>query len=100
MPPTACRCNLGCEAGVDHKTALCTNRSPDEVVHRHRPVMRVAADEMIGSPSVALGVANGIDLVFVHGGLAFCRQGERSEGKDCGRSAGVQAWTGFQEFES
>ena len=60
--------------------------------------MRVAADEMIGAPGVALGIPNGIELVFrkmaVH-----ARLGSGSEGKDCGGLAAVQAWAGNEEFE-
>jgi hypothetical protein len=56
--------------------------------------MRVAANEMIGSPGVALGVANGIKLVHgkkaVHGAsrLLFRRKGLRRIG--CGASLGGQ----------
>ena len=64
MPPPACRGDLGGEAGVDDETALTADRGPDEVIHRHRPVMWIAADEMVGTPGVALGIADRIELVF------------------------------------
>jgi len=95
VPPPACCGDLGGEAGVDHEAALCTNSGPDEVVHRHRPVMRVAADEMIGSPGVPLGIANGIELVFGkmagHGAVSAFVDRMRSQGKDCGGAVAVQA---------
>jgi hypothetical protein len=60
--------------------------------------MRVAADEVIGSPGVALGITNGIELVFgkmaVHGVSDFAdraeirRKGLRRIG--CGASLGRQ----------
>jgi len=56
--------------------------------------MRIAADEMIGTPGVALGIADRIELVFgemaVRGAVSSVGR-VRSEGKDCGGSAAVQA---------
>ena len=61
----------GLVPGVDHKTALATDRRPDKIIHRHWPVMRIATDKVIGAPGVALGIADRIELVFgemaVHG---------------------------------
>ena len=83
----AARCgNLRGEAGVDHHRAVRRDRHPHEVVHRHRAVMRVAADEMIGAPGIALGVADRVELVFgemgvgVHGGLGRTASGLRKHG--------------------
>src|SRR6516165_1041980 len=94
VPPAARRCDFGSEAGIDYKTTLSTNSGPDEIVHRHRAVMRIAADEMIGTPGVALGIADRTELVFgemaVHGAVSSVGR-VRSEGKDCGGSAAVQA---------
>ena len=94
VPPAARRCDFGSEAGVDYKTTLSTNSGPDEIVHRHRAVMRIAADEMIGTPGVALGIADRIELVFgemaVRGAVSSVGR-VRSEGKDCGGLAAVQA---------
>jgi hypothetical protein len=71
VPPAASRGDLGGKAGVDDETALGSDCGPDEIIHRHRPVMRVAADEVIGAPGVALGIADRVKLVFgkmtVHG---------------------------------
>ena len=64
MPPAARGGDLGGKAGVDHKAALGPDRRPDEIIHRHRPVMRVAADEMVAAARVALGIADRIELVF------------------------------------
>jgi hypothetical protein len=57
------------EAGVDHEGAAAAPRYPDEIVHRHRTVMRVAADEMIAAPRLAGSIADGKELVvrFGHG---------------------------------
>jgi hypothetical protein len=71
MPPSA-RCgDLGGKAGIDHVTPLRPDRRPDEIVHRHRSVMRIAADEVIGTPGIALGIADRVERVFgkmaVHG---------------------------------
>src|SRR5205823_14607686 len=102
MPPPAHRGDLGGEAGVDDETALAADRGPDEIIHRHRPVMRVAADEMIGTPGVALGVADRVELVFgkmaVHGAASAPSRGcqERiAEG-----AAAVQAWEAQQGARS
>ena len=51
---------------------------PGEVVHRHRPVVRVAADEMVRAPGVAPGVADGEDLVFSHR-VSHCRPSPRPQ---------------------
>ena len=91
-PPARCG-DLGGKAGVDHKAASRPDRRPDEIIHRHRPVMRIAADEMIRTPGVALGIADCIELVFgemaVHG--AASALSTRMNGKDCGGAVAVQA---------
>ena len=55
------------EAGVDDEGAAASLRHPHEVVHRHRPVMRVAADEMIAAPRLAGRIADGEEFVFLLG---------------------------------
>ena len=43
------------------------DRDPHEVVHRHRPVMRIAADERAGTPCIrVVRVMHGVDLPFRH----------------------------------
>jgi hypothetical protein len=58
MAAAASSGDLGGKAGVDDKAALASDRGPDEIIHRHRPVMRVAADEMVAAPCLTLGVAD------------------------------------------
>jgi hypothetical protein len=91
-PPTRSR-DFGSEAGVDHKAVLAAYCGPNEIIHRHWAVMRVAADKMIRTPGVALGIADGIEFVFgemaVHG--AASGLSTRINGKDCGGAAAVQA---------
>src|SRR5262249_50438289 len=61
FPP---RRHLRVEAGVDDKPASPAPGEPHEIVHRHRAIMRLAADEGIGPPRLAGGVADGEELVF------------------------------------
>ncbi len=76
MPPPARRGDLRGKSGVDDDRAVRRDRDPDEIIHRHRPVMRVAADKVVGAPGVALGVADRVELVFgemgVHQGPHDC----------------------------
>src|SRR4051812_42811673 len=60
------RC-LRIEAGIDDEGSACTPRHPDEIVHRHRPVMRIAADEMLAPPRLARRITDGKELVFLFG---------------------------------
>src|SRR5436305_7731598 len=60
------RC-LRVEASVDDKGAAFTPRHPNEIVHRHRTIVRVAADEMLAPPRLAGGIADGKELVFRFG---------------------------------
>ena len=55
---------LRVEAGVDDEGAAAAPRHPHEIVHRHRPVVRIAADEMLAAPRLAGGIADGEELVF------------------------------------
>src|SRR3981189_3557556 len=57
----------GIEAGVDGEGAAAAPRHPDEIIHRHRTVMRVAADEMIAAPRLAGSIADGKELVVRFG---------------------------------
>src|SRR5204862_249919 len=63
-PPLARRGDLGGKAGVGDDGMMRGDRDPHEKVHRHRAVMRVAADEMLGSPRAAPGVTDRVALVF------------------------------------
>ena len=63
-PPLARRCDLGGKAGVDDDGMMRRDCDPYEIVHRHRAVMRVATDEMFGTPGIALGVTDRVELVF------------------------------------
>src|SRR5205807_8606753 len=58
---------LRIEAGVDDESTPPSSRHPHEVVHRHRPVVRVAADEMVAAPRLAGGIADGKEFVFLFG---------------------------------
>jgi len=57
-PPLTRRGDLGRKPGIDDDGMMRCDCDPHEIVHRHRAVMRVAADEMVGSPGVALGIAD------------------------------------------
>ncbi len=46
ISPTLRR-NLGREAAIDCDDAAGATDQPDEIIHRHRRVMRIAADEML-----------------------------------------------------
>src|SRR5829696_9675810 len=49
---------------------------PDEVVHRHGPVVRIAADEVGAAQRVARGVSDGEDFVGFHDPRAnWCLKG-------------------------
>src|SRR5215208_3315974 len=66
---------LRVETGVDDEGTPSSFRHPHEVVHRHRPVVRVAADEMVAAPCLAGGVADGEELVFLVGHAISQRTG-------------------------
>jgi hypothetical protein len=84
-PAFARRGDLRGKAGIDDDGMVRRDRGPHEIIHRHRAVMRVAADEMVGTPGVALSVADRIDLVFremgVHSDLGTV-SGLRKRGGD------------------
>ena len=66
------------EARVDDEGALGPFRDPEEVVHRHRRIVRIAADEMIRTPRLAHRVADREQLVLgqlVHQCSKNARQG-------------------------
>src|SRR5215216_6655083 len=56
---------LRVEAGVDDESTPSSFCHPHEVVHRHRAVVRIAADEMLAPPRLAGGVADGKEFVFL-----------------------------------
>ena len=51
------------EAAVDDEAALVADREPAEVIHGHRPVMRIAADEIVLPAALAGRIAQRIDLI-------------------------------------
>src|SRR3954471_3002621 len=53
-----------CEAAVDDERALRPLRDPEEIVHRHRRVVRIAADEMIGAFRFAHRIADREEFIF------------------------------------
>ena len=59
------------EAGVEDQGAALADNGPDEIVERHRPVMRVAAIEILARAPVMMRIAHGVDLIGVaaHGRL-------------------------------
>src|SRR6478672_10785255 len=50
-------CVLLCESGNDDKRLVRSYRSPHKVVHRHRNVMRIAAEKMARAACIARAVA-------------------------------------------
>ena len=69
------------EAAVDDEAALVADREPAEIIHRHRPVMRIAADEIVLPAALAGRVAQRVDLIarkvliVSHGSAPFIRSG-------------------------
>src|SRR5262249_50166110 len=55
------------KAGVDDKAPSLSLCQPHEIVHRHRAIMRIAADEVIAAARFARGVADGEELVLRFG---------------------------------
>src|SRR6185295_7248552 len=55
------------ESGIDDKGATSSPCQPHEIIHRHRAVVRIAADEMLAPPRLAGGIADGKELVFLLG---------------------------------
>ena len=51
------------EPAVDDEPALVADREPAEVVHGHRPVVRIAADEIVLSAALAGRIAQRVDLI-------------------------------------
>jgi hypothetical protein len=69
--------DLRLEAGVDDEGAAAAAGHPDEIIHWHRTVMRVAADEVIAAPRVTGGIADGKQLVVRFGhGVSFAPRRE------------------------
>ncbi len=54
------------EAGVHHHFAAFAADQPHEVVERHRPVVRIAADEILRRAPRMVRVLDGVDLVGAH----------------------------------
>src|SRR5437763_12265442 len=55
------------EASIDDKAAASALGQPHEIVHRHRTVMWIAADEMLAALRLAGGVADRKQFVFLLG---------------------------------
>src|SRR5207245_7449262 len=51
------------KAGVDDQLASAAAHQPDEVVERHRPVVRVAADEVLARAARVVRVLDRVDFV-------------------------------------
>ena len=51
------------KAGVDHHMMIAAAGQPDKIIHRHRPVMRVAANKMFASFGITHGIADSIELI-------------------------------------
>ena len=51
------------KAGIDDDFAPVATQQPDKVIHRHRRVVRVAADKVYRTQGVAAGVFDGVDFV-------------------------------------
>ena len=88
-PPLARRGDLGGKAGVDDDGVMRRDRDPHEIIHRHGAVMRVAADEMVATPGIALGVADRVELVFREMGV---HEWPRESPRDCESTAAVRAY--------
>jgi len=63
--PLALLGHVGVETGVDDDGALGVAHHPDEVVHGHRRVVRIAADEVVRTTRFARRVLDREYLVFV-----------------------------------
>jgi len=61
------RRHVGVETGIDHDGPAASLQHPDEEIHRHRPVMRIATEKILGPmPLGVVGVANRQYFVFHH----------------------------------
>ena len=56
--------HFGREAGIDHIGAGRAGHQPGVVVHRHRSVVRIAANEVIAPLRLARGITQCVDLVL------------------------------------
>ncbi len=59
----AAPCRVLIESGVDQDRALVVDDGPDVVVQRHRPVVLVAAQEIVPGGALEVGIADGEDFV-------------------------------------
>ena len=53
------------EAGVEDQRPALADNGPDEIVERHRPVMRVAAVEIVARRALMVRIAHGVDLIGI-----------------------------------
>src|ERR1700722_1760034 len=55
---------FGVEAGIDHKGSAAAFCHPDEIIHRHRPIMRIATDKVVAAPRLTGGITERKQLVI------------------------------------
>ncbi len=63
-------CLLGAEAGIDYERAAAAAHRPDEIIERHRRIVRIATEEVLSGTAVVPRIADGVDFVerrFGHG---------------------------------
>ena len=60
--------HLRVEAGVEDEGRVAAHDRPDEIVQRHRAVVRVAADEVLAGAPIVTCVADRVELVGVRSG--------------------------------
>ena len=59
----ALRCHRRIETGIDHDAALGIAYQPDEIIHVHGRIVRIAADEVCRTIDAAHGVSDRVDLI-------------------------------------
>ncbi len=62
LTPALCR-GFAAKAGVDHECPAVADNRPHVEIDRHRPVVRIAADEVRARAPVVAAIADGVDLV-------------------------------------
>src|SRR5450830_871276 len=58
------RRHFGGEAAIDNECPLAGNGNPEKIIHRHRTVVRVTADEIVSPLRIAHRIANREQLIF------------------------------------
>src|SRR5690606_35549791 len=62
--PTALAGHFGTKAGIHDKNGIGIPDEPDVIIHWHGRVVRIPANKVIGSPSIARGISDCINFVF------------------------------------